>query len=279
MAIPTAKTAKEIVIEGLKKFNSNPSVELITRATDYWLEEIKIAIASKLEWNILESTKVIIPSIYNQRIADPTDFESIQDVTFYDGGTKGTMQSATSSGITLASGDGNDSHLGRPIFITSGDAKGESSRIISISGDVAGIAPNWGTTPINGDYMIADYDHQLKYVPKSSIWKTSTNGYPWYIAYYNGEFYLDSIPDKSTYAIVLDLTIKIQQLDLEDPKYTILLSEWRNALDAGIHWKVRDWIGDSQANKKFELFNNAIRDLAGQDSRKSPSDLFSTSAF
>jgi len=279
MAIPVAPTANSIVLEGLHKFDSNPSVDLIARATDFWLEEVKNSIASKLEWDVLESTKVIIPSIYLQKITAPTNFESIQDVTFYDGGTRGTLQAATSNNITLAVGDGNDSHLGRLLFITSGNAKAEMVRIVSILGDIAEISPDFTVTPTSGTYMIADHDHKLEYVSKSKIWKTSTNGHPWHIAYYNREFYLDRIPDKSTYAISIDFTIKIQQLDLTDSRYSTLLSEWRTALDAGIYWKMLDLVGDDQANKQFKLFEIAISDLARQNFRSDSSDTFSESAY
>ena len=179
MAVPTTQTATLIVTEALNKATySNPAAALITRATNFWLEEIKHDISQRKDWKLYEETKVLIPDAYAQRIADPVDFHKCLEARFYNGAIKDTLQTAGSGTITLAAGTGNSSMEGKPIFITDGNAKGQMTRIVSISGDVASVSPNWGTTPSSGTYMIADTERTLAYVPFEEIEVVTGTGTP-----------------------------------------------------------------------------------------------------
>lgn len=282
MAVPIAPTLDSVVTEGLRQAGyPNPTTPLKTRAQNEWIEELKIKIASISQWTLFESTKTIIPSVNEQRIADPTDFQSMIDINFYDGATKGTMQAATINTVTLATGDGNNSHVGRLIFVTSGNAKAQRSRITAVSGDVVTISPDWSTTPSSGNYMVADHEHPLSFIPKSQIIKTSNStGYPYFIAYYGGEFYLNNIPDKATYAITLDFYIKIQQLDLNDTTHATLLSSWQTALKLGVEYKALKEIKSPEwRNIKKEFMEEILILKNMDDKRNNPDYLISESAF
>lgn len=275
MAIPTAPTATSVVTEGLKMAGiANPSNPLITRATGEWLERTKNFIARKKSgtWKILEKSQVIIPDIYLQKISVPTDFKDIVEVTFYDGATKGTMQTATASTIDLSSTEdiSEANAKGRLIFITSGNAKAETSRIVSYNESTkqAGISPDWSTIPTSGDYMISDYESDLTYLPNETIPTVVPAGYPSCITIYNSEFYLDVVPDKSSYALIVKYRIAIQKLDLTDSKYSNILSAWRDVLEQGI---CREKLFDDDNNKYTAAdarFKLGVRDLMKDDAKE-----------
>ena len=269
MAIPEAPTALSIVTEA---YNSaglfEPTVSEITRATDYYLEEIKHNIARVKDWKILEATKVFIPTAYQQTVSIPSDFSKLIKATFYDGSTKGTMQSATATTIELASGAGKPSHIGRLIFITSGNAKGAMSRIIDINGDIATIEPAWSTIPTSGNYMIADTYRDLDYVEVDGISPLPAVGHVTTISQYNGNFYLSPIPDRSDYAIVFKYLLAIHQIDLNSPKYTEILTEWRTALVEGVKAKIYEEKDDARVLQAKADYTNALRMLMIQDGKK-----------
>lgn len=276
MAIPTAPTATSIVTEALNSAGIISSVEvssLLTRATDEWLEEVKNKIAGRpVDWKILEKETVKIPDAYVQNFAIPTDCEKVLEVTFYDGSTKGTMQTAAAGTITLASDEdvSEDDAKGKLIFITSGNAKNEKSRITAYdtSTKIATISPNWATTPASGDYMISDFEQDLTFLPNESIQRVASSGYPTAISEFNGQFYLNNVPDKGTYALIIKYKINIKKLDLTDSKYTDVLSEWRNALMYGVCQKAAFNNDDDKYKTAQYEYNSEVKRLMVENQRK-----------
>ncbi len=94
MATPNNPTLTEIVTEGLNKSgDADPDTDLITRASDYWMEEIKNTIryeSPKLAYLQITSIGVLIKG--QSRYAYPTDFGSDLSIVLLDGGTSGTAQ-------------------------------------------------------------------------------------------------------------------------------------------------------------------------------------------
>jgi hypothetical protein len=272
MALPTTQTATLIVTEALNKAGvSNPSSVRITRFIDFALEEIKNDLFQRKDWKLYEDTKVLIPDAYVQRIADPTDFQKMLQVKFYDGTHKGTMQTATASTIDLEADEDitEEGIKGKLVFMTSGNAKAESSRVVSYNESTmqAGIKPNWGTTPTSGGYMVADIEKELVYLPNESIAAVAATGYPSVISFFDKEFYLDVVPDKSTYAIMMKFLVAVHQLDLTSTRYTTLLTEWRTALVAGVYWKVLLDDDDDRAKGAEVQYERSVLKLKQQDAR------------
>lgn len=274
MAIPTTPTAITIVTEALIQADEgdSPPSALITRATNFWLEEIKNKIAGKKNWKILETTIASIPDIHFNKITVPADYQKLIKATFYDGSTKDTLQTATSSTIDLASDEDitEDNAKGRLIFITSGNAKAEKARIVTYNETTkqAGISPDWGTTPSSGDYMIADFEKELEYFPNEAIPSINSAGVPSAISYYDGEFYLDVVPDKSTYAIVFKYVLAIQKVDLTNSRYGNILSDWRVPLLNGVLRKALFNNNNEKYAESKKLEDESILLLMKQDGRK-----------
>jgi len=177
------------------------------------------------------------------------------------------MQAASANTITLDSGDGNDAHLGRPLFMTSGNAISEMSRITAISGDVATVTPAWATQPTSGEYMIADIEVDMHYIPNEPLRIVAPVGAPSKISYYEGEFYLDPVPNLSTYAIVMRFLVDISQVDLTETRYTDILTKWRTAFDAGVYMKALQGRNDKVFKDAVSLYEIAVSRLMKQDSR------------
>ena len=135
MATPNNPTLTEIVTEGLKKAgDSDPDSTLITRASDYWMEEIKNTIryeSPKLAYLQITSIGVLIKG--QSRYAYPTDFGSDLSIVLLDGGVSGAAQAGSSSTVTLAADDNSSlgGIQGKDILITSGTGQGSLSQIRS----------------------------------------------------------------------------------------------------------------------------------------------------
>ncbi len=274
MAVPTSQTATLIVTEALKKTGrSSPTSDEITRATDYYLEEIKHDLAGRKDWHLVENTKVLIPDAFSHRIADPTDFEKMLDVRFYNGVVKGTAQTGSSSSITLAAAESlsEEQAKGSQIFVTGGTGKGSSSRgtTYSESTKAMGVSPNFTTAPAaSSTYMVADTERSLSYIPHEEMRGINSTGEPTSISYYNGEFFLDPIPDVATYAIVAKYLMRVDQIDLTDTVYTTLLNKWRVALVEGVYMKQLQEDSDNRYQAAVQTYETSVLRLMQKDGRQ-----------
>lgn len=272
MAIPTAPTITSIVEDALREvYGHEASSDEMTLGRQ-WLNKAKNHIAGKKPWHPLEETQVLIPNAYEQRITDTTSFQQMLEVTFYDGTVKGTAQTGTISQITLASDEtiSEGSAKGKPIFYTGGTGKSQMSRIISydISTKIAVFSPSVTIAADSSTtYMIADYQHQLTFIEDQAINPIAANAYPTMFSHYNNEFYLDSIPDDSTYAIILKFLVSINNVDLDSTRHANILSSWENALWNGVYWRGLRKLDDSAWKDAFALYNESVRELMIRDKR------------
>lgn len=272
MALPTDPTATSIATEALSRLNEpNPSAGMLARAESMLLD-VMTQIAKRHNWKVLEDTKSIVITAYQPRYAIPADFSKGVDLRLFSGGHSGTMQSATDSTITLAAGEDITAlqAQGAPIFMTSGDAAGYWSRIVSynFSTKAAAISPNWGLTPTAGNYLIPDEEleipHQFLLQPRlvDSIAK------PKIATIYDDEIYLSPVPNAGPYILLSRFQVKPYKLDLTDTRCTKIYWEWREALILGI---IRDYSytpNDDryvQADKDFE---KAVSELLLEEKRR-----------
>lgn len=249
MSAPNNPTLTEIVTEGLKKAgDSDPDSTLITRASDYWMEEIKNTIryeSPKLAYLQITSIGVLIKG--QSRYAYPTDFGSDLSIVLLDGGVSGTAQAGSSSTVTLAADDNSSlgSIQGKDILITSGTGQGSLSQITGFdeSTKIVTVTPNFTTSPgASSGYLIIDNEYPVEQRPvfefdtgRTSILSMPDKFYPMGDEDY-GEFILNCPPDKN-YGARLRYYASLQRLDLNSTLMSTLYARWRSILTDGIYVK------------------------------------------
>lgn len=273
MALPIVQTKRTIIIEGMRKaLGRVPDADAIIIAENEWFEEIKDDIFQRKDWKLLEETKVVITTAYEQIIAAPSDFSKLIEVTFYDGGQKGTAQDGTLGSITLSASEAitEGSAKGSLVFKTGGTGKAEMSRITSYSEStkIAGVSPDFETVAdATTTYMIATVAKDLHFIPNEVFRDVTAIGYPSRITSYGNEFYLDAIPDLSTYAIIFKYLVSIDQVDLDSTKHLRILAKMKNALKAGIYMRTLDSLNDDRASRALKTYESIVLKLMIDDSR------------
>ena len=251
MAVPTVPTISSIVTEGFRRAGiASPNVTQLARGEDEWFAEIMRDMMDAKRWKPIESTQVVIPTAYQQAYTVPSPLIRILSMRFFDGDHKGTVDTAISAAITLGSGDAiGNGVLGRKFFTTGGTGSGQVRRILSVSGQTVTVDTAF-TTSLSTDttYMIADWEQELV-GPQLGVQRTATRGVGapsmrW--EEFEGEFLLDPIPDKSTYALEVRGQVDLALVDETATRYTRLLREWRPALVAGVRWKCLEDLDDAQ---------------------------------
>ena len=147
MAAPTAPNATTLVTEGLKKAGyASPSASLISRASDYYLEEIKCDVwllGKRLKSLQAEHHEVLTPGI--SRYNCPAACSSIATARILYGDEVDDVQDGAAATVTLDAeeDEGEDELEGKEIVIYSGTGKGSVSQCYSYDEDtlVASMSP------------------------------------------------------------------------------------------------------------------------------------------
>lgn len=274
MAIPVNPTATTIVTEALNKGGHlNPSAAKITRAEDFWLEEVKLDIAERKDWKILEETALLVLDEKRSRYTLPTDYEKMLSVKIYSGEETGTVQTGAASTITLDISEGitEGTAEGSLIFITSGTAKGQSSRITAYdeSTKIATVSPSWGITPDNtSEYMIASTERTMQYLPHEMINRVLPNGMPSRSTVFEEELIFDKSPDRGTYVAEMRYIVDIALIDLAGTKISELYREWRVAMVQGVLFYVYDDDDDIRSDKAEARYERLVMKAMSSDGRK-----------
>jgi len=282
VSAPNNPTLREIVLEGLAKAGDrNPKQEIIDRAEDDWIEEIKNAIRFESpKLNPLQVTSIGVLVKGQSRYAYPSDYASDLSIVILDGGTSGTAQTGSVSSITLASTDTSTlgSIQGKDILITSGTGQGSLSQIIdySESTKVATVTPNFTTAPSSGSgYLIIDNEFPVEQRPvfeydlgRISTLQLPDKFYPMGDEDY-GEFILNCPPDKN-YGARLRYYASLQRLDLDSTLMSSLYARWRSIWVDGIFVKRLQDADDQRAvveNEKWIRNMKSIiqRETYGKD--------------
>lgn len=283
MSIPSAPTLRQLVTEGLNKGGEgSPSTSLISRAENYWIEEIKNDI-----WQLCKKPKLLhitAYGIFNQgqsKYSNPTDFSSDLSLSILDGSVRGTAQDGSDSTITLASDDSSteDSIIGKEIIILSGTGQASWSQVLAFNSStkVASVAPNFTTAPATGSgYMIVDREYPVQCRPvfqKDELQQSAQKGiatefYPIGDEDY-GEFILNKAPDKA-YGARLRYYANIMRIDTESDHMSTIYQRWRSIFVEGIAFKQLDDNDDDDSESaerryKEKLFNLVTRETYGTD--------------
>lgn len=282
MSTPNNPTLSEIVLEGLAKAGDrNPKQEIIDRAEDYWMEEIKNTIrhmSPKLSSLQVTSIGVLVKG--QSRYAYPSDYASDLSIVLLDGGSSGIAQTGSVSSITLASDDSSSlgGIQGKDILITSGTGQGSLSQITDYneSTKVATVTPNFTTAPAaSSGYLIIDNEYAVEQRPvfeydlgRSSTLSMPDKFYPMGDEDY-GEFILNCPPDKN-YGARLRYYASLQRLDLNSTLLSTLYARWRSIWVDGIYSKRLQDADDTRADMEYQKwlrYTNAIiqRETYGKD--------------
>lgn len=283
MPVPSNPTLEELVREGLKKGGeSSPDSDLLERAEDVWIEEIKNDI-----WELGKKPKTLHVTSYGvfsmgqSRYSNPTDFSSDLSLTILDGAVRGTAQAGSVSSITLASDDPStsDSIIGKGIIILANTGQGSYSQVTDYdsSTKIATVVPNFNTAPASGSsYMIVDQEYPVEQRPifeydrnqNAPIMGIANRFYPMGDEDY-GEFLLNKAPDK-VYGARLRYYADLTRVDTDSALMSTIYRKWRNIFVEGIRWKKIDDEDDDRADgaegryaRKIQVIIN--REIYGLD--------------
>ena len=277
MAVPTNPTATTLVTEALKKAgHSSPTSAQITRAEDFFMNEIKNDIHTLAKKpKFLHTTSILVLTEGKNRYANPTDYSSDMEMTLLSGTNSGTTQAGAVGSITLASTDSfNDSDIvGKEILITANTGAGSMSQVTAYNDTtkVAIVNPDFTTAPDNtSTYVVVDaYDH-LEQTPSFEFDRKvrfdTLLGRPTHFmpigSANEGEFTLYPTPytdDDSIYGIRLRYYANIMELDTTGTLMTKLYSTLRNIWIAGVKAKQFEVDEDSREMIAKQEYNSVLQ--------------------
>jgi len=282
MAAPTAPTADTIVTEALNKaFKSNPSSTLVTRAKDYWLEEVKYDIATRCrKLKMLYTTSVLTLTEGQSRYSNPSDYLSDLEIDILYGTHYGTAQGGASGSITLSASEsvGESSIIGKNIVVTSGTGENSMSQCTAYdsSTKVATVTPNFATAPTSGSgYMIIDSYHSLVQKP---IWDLSnttqqtqqgrpSHYFPVGDADY-GEFHLWPVPyttDDRVYVARMRYYANLMTLDLTGTLISTFYQKARGLLVQGVLSKILQNDDDDRARIQEQRYQVMLQEFVARE--------------
>ena len=277
MAAPTAPTTTTLATEALKKAGySSPTSAQLTRAWDYWGNEVKNDI-----WNIVKDLKfmmtesVIVTTIGLSRYSFPTDIETLLSASLLDGTHDGVCQdggSTTTAKLATTVTATEDWMKGKwiVIYLTATPATAYLSQCIGFNTTtkVATVSPAWTPSPDSTySFIVADIQYPLEV---GAIWGYDDENYPTSKERPHklhpigdsdyGEFILAGAPD-DTYAVKLRYYANLLTLDESGTLHGTLLKRWRNIFIQGILAKQLQDDDDDRAQVEFSLYTQYVNSL------------------
>ncbi len=277
MAAPSAPDATTIVTEALKKAgHSSPSSAQITRAEDFYMNEIKNDIwqlAKKPKF--LHTTSILILTEGKGRYPNPTDYSSDMEMTLLQGTNVGTAQDGAVGSITLDSTvTFNQSDIiGKDILVTANTGAGSMSQVTAYNDTtkIALVTPDFTTAPANGSkWMAIDTYEHLQQTPSFEFDRItrfeSQLGRPELFmpmgSANEGEFTLYPVPwtdDETVYGVRLRYYANIMELDLDGTLMATLYSRFRNIWIAGVKAKQLEDDDDSRQFQAKTEYNQVLQ--------------------
>jgi len=288
MAVPTAPTAATITAEAYYKVGmANPSAAQITRATTYFIEEVKHDMWTRrhpngepVRYKSLENSSVDITTIGIGRMALPTDFDQAISISLLTGTHTGIAQTGGASTMTLASGeDASEADVvGNYLLGTSGDCENNLRQVTTYSTTtyIATVSPAWTTAPAAADtYLIVDNERELEQESLQEIgaignsWATGKpSAYAYFNEGVNRYILFDRPPDAATYGILFRYYSNVHLIDITDTASTIMSSifrDWRNALVYGVATKIAEDEDDSKYTIFKSEYEREVADIIGKE--------------
>lgn len=283
MAVPTVPTLVTLTTEALKKCGySSPSSAQLSRAQDYFVEEIKadIWILGK-RLKCLQAEHVEVLAGGQSQYDFPSGFSSFESARVLYGDEADDVEGATASTVTLDSSDedeGEDELEGKNVLIYSGTGKGSMSQIKSFDEDtyIATVYPAWanaigGTAPVATDtYVTIDQitPLEIKTVPHfDRLAQPHETGRPRDLYHHGDEdhygyYTLFPTPDEDYYyGVHLKYYLNLLTLDLASTRMATLYARWRNLWIQGVKAKQLEDDDDARAAIEMTRYFNMVKDV------------------
>ena len=288
MAAPTAPTAATITAEAFYKVGmANPSAAQITRATTYFIEEVKHDIWTRrypngepVKYKILQNVSTDTTTVGINRMALPTDFDQPISISLLLGTHTGIASGGAASTITLATDeDASEADVvGNYILVTAGTGIDDFSQVTTYSTTtyIATVSPAWATTPISTDtYRIIDDVRELEAESLEEIgavgnsWATGKpSAYAYFNEGVNRYILFDRPPDASTYGILFRYYSNIHVIDITDTAATIMSNifrDWRNAFVYGVASLIALDEDDTKYGALKESYEREVVDIIAKE--------------
>ena len=277
MAVPTSPTRTTLAEEGLRKAGySSPSSGLITRAEDFFINEVMNDIwtlAKKPKF--LHTTAILVLTEGQSRYANPTDYSSDMEMTLMFGERSGIAQDGSVDSITLAVDDSfvSTDIVGRDILIPSGTGKGSMSQCVTYNDTtkIATVSPDFTTAPVNGSgYLVISTHKHLQQTPSFEFDRIVDNetelGEPTHFmpigSANEGEFILYPVPfttNDGLFALRLRYYANIMELDLTSTLISTIYSRLRNVFIAGVKAKQLEDDDDNRQQIAKQEYNSILQ--------------------
>lgn len=277
MPVPSNPTLEELVREGLAKAGEeSPDADLLTRAEEQWIGEIKNDI-----WELGKKPKSLHITSYGvfqqgqSRYSNPSNFSSDLSLTILDGSVRDTARGGSVSSITLSAADVSDeSIIGKGIIVLSGTGQGSYSQIVDFdtSTKIATVVPNFNTSPgSDSGYLIVDQEYPVEQRP---VFENDRNQniplkgiadrfYPIGDEDY-GEFILNKAPDK-VYGARLRYYANLMKIDTDSTLMSTLYLRWRIIWVEGIRFKKIDDEDDDRAEAAEARYRRKMQAIIGRE--------------
>lgn len=269
MTVPANPSVQNLIEEAFNKVGiANPSTDQKSRATDYFLEEIKNDLWTRAErrgntrFRSLQTFEVQITTIGKSKYDFASDFDEEISITLLDGTHTGTAQAGAANAITLESGEdvSEADAVGEYLLLTSGTGADAADNLRQITAYdtstlIATVDRNWTTNPDNTSvYLIANEmpDLDKEHIEdvgglggaNTAIGKPSS--FARLVEGVNERFILDKPPDKATYGLLIRYYANIHEIDLTGTLYARLLQNWRWVFTYGVAARIAE---DEDDNK------------------------------
>ncbi|MGL5935276.1 MAG: hypothetical protein ACRCZI_06595 [Cetobacterium sp.] len=245
MAIPGDPSVQDIILNGMKEggqYTITAGSTAFTEFKNYQFETLKSELWAACHTDrLLETEAVVLSSVGKTTISLPTDFDSTIRLVVYDADDsfRGTLQSATSNTVTLAStfSSSPDRMYGRKLFTLSGLGAGQCLEIIGYDDltKIATLSGNWTVTPdVTTGYMVATLEYELRRDDyRRRIVEAARP-----VAYgrFAGSIQIIPAPDK-IYPILMLYRTNLTRLDDAGPVFVKHLRERRSLWIAGVKEK------------------------------------------
>ena len=282
MAVPTAMTATLLVTEAWNKVGTDdPSNAQITRAEDYFLEEIMHDICQRtdeykatVKLKSLQTLSTDITVIGVSKYAFPSDFEEEISISFLDGTHADTATAGANTTITLAADeDATEAEVeGKHILITGGTGENGFRQATDYDTDtlIVTVDSAWDTNPDNtSTYRIInrvidleeDTLNGMGALGNTTFNKSDPTTFMKVSEAENTYYILDNPPDASTYGLLIRYYADILLVDVTSDLVTKLYRKWRTALVQGVAWKIAENDDDDKYGVLKGEYERLVRNL------------------
>jgi len=280
-AAPTLPTLATLTAEGLQKAgyttgNSQYNA-LLTRAQDYWMQEIKHDIyinpnGIQRKLKSLFKTDYIVFTTGIHKYSNPSDYGNDLSMTLLDGDHTGTATNGGNTSITCASDEDitEDDAIGRYILITSGTGLNSCSQCTAYNETTkeATVAVAWSTNPASGSgYLFVDKTTPLDAQTIEDLDSLTDQTYKEMPLHYYpigdndyGEFIVYPTPGQ-TYGLRRRYYQNLLTLDLAGTLMATLYDKWRNIWIQGVFAKALQAKNDDRVIAEMNLYLQNIERL------------------